>query len=108
MMNHWFWKRLSVFLIWGAAGALGLGIVELIEGYREGTVGKEQREQSAHRLKCTELRVEFFRECQKTMTRQQCEALYGQTRGNLFDYAPDAHIATELFCDYAESPWSGR
>lgn len=51
---------------------------------------------------CSELRVEFFSTCLQTMTRQQCEALYGQTRGRLFDGSPSHIFAKELDCSETE------
>ena len=45
-------------------------------------------------VKCCEARAEFFAECQKSATRQQCEALYGQTRGILWDGPPHLPFLT--------------
>ncbi len=53
-----------------------------------------------HTIRCNELRAEFFSECQKTVAnRQQCEALYGQTRGVLWDGPPEMAFVREYHCE---------
>ncbi len=54
-----------------------------------------------HGIKCAELRGEFFEQCRATTTRQDCEALYGQTRGHLFDGPPHLPFVKELDCSGA-------
>jgi hypothetical protein len=83
-------------------------LLKLASGYFDGTTGKEIRERGAHDRKCGELRAEFFKECQSTLTRQQCEALYGQTGGRLFDGPPQMPFSEQLDCGTARSPWDGR
>lgn len=80
----------------------GFGLLKVIDGYHEGTVGKERTEQLQHRTKCNELRAEFFSECQKTASRHQCEAWYGQTRGQLFDGPPEFPMVREWNCEPAD------
>lgn len=91
--------KIAMWLWFGAAGwvvTLVLAIVMSYNDHQKQTAVKDTQ----HDIRCRELRAEFFSECQKTAaSRQQCEALYGQTDGVLWDGPPELAFVKEYRCE---------
>lgn len=92
----------TTILSWGIYLVCFVSLLWAVHSFidlRSRAYGADRYEEKQHSDKCTAARVLFFEECFRVIpTRPECEVMWAQKGGRVFDAPPDKPWADEIDC----------